>query len=76
MGGACSTYEGGGEVYNGFWWGNLREIAHLEDPGMGGSIILRLIFGKWEGGMDWIDLAQDIDRWRVFVNALMNLRIP
>ena len=27
------------------------------------------------GGIDWIDLAQDRDRWRVLVNAVMNLRI-
>jgi hypothetical protein len=35
---------GGGVVYKGFGWGNLRERDHLEDLGINGRIILRLIF--------------------------------
>jgi hypothetical protein len=27
-------------------------------------------------GMDWIDVAQDRDRWRALGNAVMNLRVP
>jgi hypothetical protein len=40
------AYKGRGEVYIGFWWGNLRERDHLEDPGIDGRIILRWIFRK------------------------------
>ena len=28
------------------------------------------------GGMDWIDLAQDRDRWQALVNAVMKLQVP
>jgi len=59
-----------------FWWGNLRERDHLGDLGVDGRIILGQIFRKLDvGGMDWIELAQDRDRWRALVNAVMNLRV-
>jgi len=38
------------EVYTGFWWGNVRERDHLEDPGIVGRIILKWIFRKWDVG--------------------------
>ena len=47
---------GRGEVHTGFWWGNLREIDHLEDPGIDGRIILRWIFRKWTGSM-WLRIV-------------------
>jgi hypothetical protein len=63
-------------VHTGFWCGDLREGNHLGDPAVDGRIILKWIFGKWYGGMDWIGLAQDMDRWRALVNVVMNLRVP
>jgi len=56
--------------------GKPEEREHLGDPGVDGRIILRWIFRKEVGGMDWIELDQDRDRWRTLVNAVMNLRFP
>jgi hypothetical protein len=39
------------EAYTGFWWGNLRERDHLENPGTDGRIILRCILRKWDVGV-------------------------
>jgi hypothetical protein len=42
--------------------GNLKEGDHMEDRGVDKRIILKWISEKWDGGMDWIDLVQDMDR--------------
>jgi hypothetical protein len=44
--------------------------------GVDGWIILKCIFEKWDGRIDWIDLAQDIHRWLALVNLVKNLRVP
>jgi hypothetical protein len=45
-----------------FWWGNLREVDQLEDSGIDGRIILKWILRKCDGGLDWINVAQNRDR--------------
>jgi hypothetical protein len=44
------------EVYTGLWWGNLRERDHLEDPSLGGRIILKWFIRKWDMGHE-LDLS-------------------
>ena len=47
---------------------------HWGDLGVDGWIILGWISRRWD--VDWIGLAQDCDRWRALVSAVMNLRVP
>jgi hypothetical protein len=55
------------------WWGNRpngRPWHTWEDN-------IKMDLQEVEcGGMDWIDLVQDRDRWQTLVNAIMNLWIP
>jgi hypothetical protein len=65
-----------GPVNRGFWCGNLREIDKLQELVLDGRIILKPTFKmSGGGGMDWIDLVQDMDRWRALVNEVMMHRI-
>jgi hypothetical protein len=55
--------------------GKPEESRPLGRPGIDGRIILKLIFSKWDGYMDWIDVAQERDKWWILVNARMNSRV-
>ena len=56
--------------------GKPKKGGYMEGTGLNGKIILNKICEKKDGGMDWIDLAQDRDKWRAVVNAVMNLQVP
>jgi len=60
----CAT-----EIFDTLWDTNLTG-AKWEDN------IKMVIQEVGCGGMDWIELAQDRDRWRALVNAVMSLRVP
>jgi len=59
----------------GLWMGNLKDRDHLQDSDLEWRIILRWIIKKWNGSIDWVNLAQDRDRWRALVNSIMNLLV-
>ena len=55
---------------------SVRVRCHLEDQGVDGKIILKWIFDEWVGGMDWIYLVRDRERWLAFVYTVMNFLVP
>jgi len=61
----------------GCWWGSLRERGQWGDQDVDERIILRWLFRKLEGGRgDWMELAQDRDRWRALVGTVRDFRVP
>jgi hypothetical protein len=54
----------------------MREENHLENPGINGRTTLKWFIEMWVWIMHCIALAQDRDRWRAVVNAVMNVLFP
>jgi hypothetical protein len=64
-------------LYSGFCWKNLKETKPLGRTRRRWKDIIKMNFQEvGYRNMDWIELAQDKDRWRALVNAIMNLRVP
>ena len=47
----------------------------MENLGVDGQKIIKWIFKKWDGDMDWIDMAEGRNRWWAVVNAVMDFRV-
>jgi len=76
MDGACSTYGGEERRIQGFGW-KPEGKRPLGRPRRRWEDNIKIDLQEVEcGGVDWIELAQDSDRWRALVNAVMNLRVP
>jgi hypothetical protein len=57
--------------------GTPKEGDHSKDQGVDGRMESEWILGRLAGGgVDWIRLAQNRDRWRYVVNAVMELWVP
>ena len=72
MGGECGTY--GGQVLTRFWWGDLGERDRSEDIGVDNIKIHLQETG--EDRVDCIDMSEDREKWRDFVNVVINIRVP
>jgi hypothetical protein len=62
-------------MHIGYWWeSHKRPLGRPRRRWVENiKIVLRDV--GWDG-VDWINLAQDRDNWRVLVNKVMNLRVP
>jgi hypothetical protein len=75
VGGACGTHGRGEKIVQGFV-GKARSKETTRRPRCRWEDGIRMDLRETGlGGVDWIRLAQDRDRWRAVVSAVMNLRV-
>jgi hypothetical protein len=75
MGGACSRYGEKRGAYR-VLMGRPEGKRPLGRPRRRWEDNIKMDLQEIGGGMDWIELAQDRDRLRVIVNAVMNFLVP
>jgi len=76
VGWACSTYGRQERWLLGVGWETLRKSL-LERPRLKREDTNKIDLQEVRlGGMDWLDVTQDKDRWLALVSAVMNLRVP
>ena len=75
MGGACGVYRGGRGMHR-VLVGKPEGKSPLWRPRHGWEDNIKMDLREVGGGGDWMELAQDRDRWRALVNTVMNLRVP
>jgi hypothetical protein len=76
MGGTCCTFGREGRCIQGLV-GKPEGQKPLGRPRLRWEDNIKMYLQEFGcGGMDWIDLSQDRDRWQAFVNAVMNCQVP
>jgi hypothetical protein len=64
-------------MHIGYWWGKPEGRRPLGRPRRKWVDNIKMHLREIrQDGIDWIDLAQDMDQWRALVNTVMNLRVP
>ena len=76
MGGACRAYGGVERLIQGFGGVTLRKETTWETRCRWEDNIKMDLQEVGCGGMEWIELHQERDRWRTLVNAVMHLLVP